>query len=91
MAHFRGTIRGQRGEASRLGNRSSGLNVGAASYQGAVEVYLYVHDGRDFARIRLVPHVWEDKQGKTQAAGTYRDLYDGPVGGRMDGGASDVR
>lgn len=41
MAHFYGTIRGQRGEASRLGGKASGLTTYAASWQGAVPGELY--------------------------------------------------
>lgn len=49
MAHFFGNVRGQRGEASRLGSKRSDLQTTAASWQGAVDVRLY-HDagtGRD--------------------------------------------
>ena len=56
MAHFRGTLQGARGEASRLGTRSSGLQTVAASWQGAVRVELYERDGYDCARISLTPH-----------------------------------
>jgi hypothetical protein len=73
MAHFYGKVLGGRGEASRLGHKSSGLQVLAASWQGAVFVSLYVNDdGVDCARVCLTTH---------QGAGTHRELYDGPVSG----------
>lgn len=44
MSHFYGTVRGQSsGEATRRGSKNSGLRVAAASWQGAVYVYLF-HD-----------------------------------------------
>ena len=46
MSHFYGTVRGQSsGEATRRGSKNSGLRVAAASWQGAVYVYLF-HDGK---------------------------------------------
>lgn len=73
MAHFRGTIQGARGSASRLGHKSSGLQTIAASWQGAVHVELYAGAGDvDFARVSLQPHL---------GAGTTRELYHGPVNG----------
>lgn len=74
MAHFYGTLKGARGEASRLGHKSSGLRTGAASWEGAVSVHLY-HDetaGQDMAEVQLIP--WH-------GAGVYRSLYRGPVSG----------
>lgn len=72
MAHFIGTVKGGRGEASRLGHKATGLRTVAASWQGAVRVELYTRDGKDFAHVYLMP--W-------QGAGTRRELYDGPVSG----------
>jgi hypothetical protein len=74
MAHFYGSIRGSRGEATRLGTCTSGLNVKAASWQGAVHVQLYTHNGTDKAHISLIP--WQGK-------GVNRILYDGPVSGAL--------
>lgn len=74
MAHFRGTIKGQRGEASRLGSKKSGLTVEAASWQGKVVVRLCAdeHGGPDEAVVSLEPH---------HGQGTSKELYRGPVGG----------
>lgn len=74
MAHFRGTIEGQRGEASRLGSKKSGLTVAACSWQGSVLVTLD-HDeatGKDVATVALQPH---------HGSGIAKVLYRGPVGG----------
>jgi hypothetical protein len=71
MAHFYGLLQGARGEASRLGTKSSGLQTVAASWQGAVNVQLYGKDGVDCARIEKRP--WHG-QGESKL------LYDGPVG-----------
>jgi hypothetical protein len=72
MAHFYGTVQGQRGRASRLGSKQSGLDVTAASWQGAVSVTLREVDGVDHATISLIQ--WN-------GAGTRRIIYDGPVSG----------
>lgn len=73
MAHFYGTIRGQRGPgASRLGSKTSGLSVTAASWEGAVSVELFERNGRDYARVSL---------RRWHGHGTERVLYDGPVSG----------
>ncbi len=74
MAHFYGTLSGSRGQASRLGSKASGLNVVAASWQGAVDVRLW-HDeatGTDMCEVSLATH---------HGAGTQRLLYSGPVSG----------
>jgi len=74
MAQFWGTIKGARGEASRLGHKASGLDTYAASWQGAVSVRLW-HDaktGRDMAQVELTTH---------RGAGVHRSLYRGPVSG----------
>ena len=75
MAQFRGWIKGQRGQASRLGSKNSGLAANLASWQGSVTVSLWTtDDGVDMARVELAPH--------TNGAGEYRLLYDGPVSGK---------
>lgn len=74
MAQFRGTIQGRRGEASRLGDKSSGLHVEAQSWDGKVVIELSHDDDKnvDVARVTLRQH---------HGAGTYRLLYEGPVSG----------
>jgi hypothetical protein len=72
MAHFYGELKGSRGEATRLGTKSSGLRTLAASWEGAVSVRLYEKFGVDWAVVSLTMH---------HGAGTRRTLYDGPVSG----------
>ena len=58
MGHFRGLIRGGRGDASRLGTKNSGLTVEAASWAGAIKVDLWHHsDGTDKFRVVQTQHV----------------------------------
>lgn len=71
MAHFRGIIQGARGEASRLGHKSSGLRVEAASWQGKVVTVLTEKDGVDYAHVYLATH---------NGSGVSHSLYYGPVG-----------
>ena len=74
MAHFRGTIQGQRGQASRLGSKRTGFDAHIASWQGCVDVYLSADEnGVDHARVTLSPH---------HGVGTDRVLYDGPISGK---------
>jgi hypothetical protein len=74
MAHFLGSIRGRRGEATRLGSKRSGLRIKAASWQGAVVVFLHHNEvtGRDMAEISFQTH---------HDGGTSRMIYSGPVDG----------
>lgn len=75
MAHFRGIISGQRGEASRLGSKKSGLSVEAASWEGKVSVRLFADEngGPDFAVVSLERH---------HGHGISKELYRGPVSGQ---------
>jgi hypothetical protein len=75
MAHFLGQIEGQRGPASRLGSKASGLRTVAASWQGAVETTLYEREGVDYARVSLRP--WHGN-------GTSQLIFDGPVSGQSE-------
>ncbi len=79
MAHFRGIIQGQLGEASRLGTKASGLSARLGSWQGGITVNIY-HDpirpegGRD--RVRIAFCQWDN------GAGSNREIYDGPISGQ---------
>ena len=76
MAHFYGSIKGSRGEASRLGGTNSGLRTIAASWEGAVETYLTfdADKGCDVVSVYLTP--WRGR-------GTQKLLYHGPVSGMV--------
>lgn len=56
MAHFYGSIQGQRGEATRLGSKNSGLTAITAGWTGAISVTLSHRDGKDVATIYRQPH-----------------------------------
>lgn len=73
MSHFYGTLQGHRGEATRCGSKDSGIQVTAASWEGAACVRVFVGpDGRDWCEVGLRP--W-------QGRGVSRTLYRGPVDG----------
>lgn len=72
MAHFIAYVRGQRGEASRLGSKTSGMHSTTASWQGSVTVELYEKAGVDYALVSLNP--WKGQ-------GSAKMIYDGPVSG----------
>lgn len=72
MSHFYGTLQGQRGEATRCGSRSSGLVTNAASWNGAIQVELYVDaQGRDCYRIH--ERTW-------RGAGKHKLIAEGVIG-----------
>lgn len=51
MAQFRAIIRGQRGEASRLGSKNSGLHASINGWDGGVRVVASHRDGHDHFEI----------------------------------------
>lgn len=57
MAHFYGTLEGNRGQATRMGTKASGLSTIAASWEGAVSVEIQHHEetGKDTFTISLIP------------------------------------
>ena len=69
MAHFRGTVQGSRGEASRLGGKGSGIEAVVASWNVRVRTIMYDKDGVDCVRI-----YFEDIK-----TGERRDIHDGPI------------
>lgn len=72
MSHFYGKLQGARGEATRCGNKHTGLEATAAAWGGCVETTLW-HDeaaGVDMAEVRLA---------RWQGRGSSRILYRGPV------------
>lgn len=52
MANFRSTIRGTRGEASRLGSKSSGMVANVNGWNAGVTVRAYHDAGVDVFEIR---------------------------------------
>jgi hypothetical protein len=74
VAHFYGTLQGCRGEASRCGNKDSGMQTYCASWGGAVRSQAYINpeNGEDWVRVTLQP--WH-------GSGRYHLLYNGPISG----------
>ena len=64
MANFFGSVKGARGEATRLGH--SELQTVAASWKGAISVYLYELDGK--TRYRVSQQPWHG-QGVSRIVG----------------------
>ena len=78
MSHFYGTLRGNRGEATRCGSKASGLTTHAASWAGSVVSTVFEHtdkDGNveDWVDVSLAP--W-------RGSGSNVMLYRGPISGR---------
>lgn len=56
MAHFYGTLKGSRGQATRCGTKSSGVRAIAASWAGAIEVEIHhnTETGHDHFEVRQI-------------------------------------
>jgi hypothetical protein len=75
MAYFYGKLQGSRGETTRCGTKSSGMETVVASWQGSVVVRLHRDESRDqdIATVRL--NSWEGGKGINKI------LFQGPVSG----------
>ena len=62
MAQFRATIKGTRGEASRLGSKNSGIRADVNGWNSGIKVLGYEYQGQD------VFEVW--KTGGSNGAGS---------------------
>lgn len=82
MSHFYGTLKGSRGKATRCGTKNSGMNVVAASWEGAVEVEMYRQQDMDCVRISVIP--WGD------AHFPRRVIFDGLLAEAIIGGHQNV-
>lgn len=83
MSHFYGVLKGSRGVVTRCGTRSSGINVTAAGWRGAIDVNIWhAASGHDMFRVMLTPwHGSGDKSvelayGRLDAALAKRDAQD---------------
>jgi hypothetical protein len=70
MAHFYGTVQGNRGEATRCGSKR-GLETWAAGWGGAIRVQVYHQDGQDYVRVTKQP--WH-------GMGKFEVIYEGLLG-----------
>jgi hypothetical protein len=77
MSHFYGTLQGNKGEATRCGSKSSGVDAVAASWRGCGTAFTYFNEERGVDMLRLAIDVWK-------GAGMRAVLYDGPVDPRTD-------
>ena len=70
MARFRGTVQGNRGEASRLGHATTGLETTAATWNQQFTTHLYVDSaGNDCVRISV----------RDLRHGASRTIFEGPT------------
>lgn len=76
MAHFYGTLEGNRGRATRCGTKGSGVLTQTASWSGAVRVSAWYDEkaDRDMVDVSLIQ--WHN------GAGVNRLLYSGPISGK---------
>lgn len=51
MAQFIGFVQGNKGQASRLGTKASGLQVEANGWTTGARIYIEHHDGKDHVRV----------------------------------------
>lgn len=73
MAHFRGTVQGGRGTASRLGHKTTGLLVTASTWEHTVRTQLWYDavKGEDWCSVYI-----------ENSDGTSRCLYSGLLSGK---------
>lgn len=72
MSHFYGTLKGNRGEATRAGTKDSGLTTTAASWKGAIRVNLW-QDAAGVDRFTIEQTPW-------QGAGIHEVIAEGVLG-----------
>ena len=74
MAHFYGSVQGNRGKVTRCGSKNSGYITEALSWEGGVAVDLYFNEEKqeDWVKVWLVTHC---------GRGVNEELYNGPISG----------
>ena len=58
MAHFYGSIQGNRGEATRLGTTNSGMVAIAASWDGCIKTYTWYDEENDVNKYTVYQSTW---------------------------------
>jgi hypothetical protein len=76
MATYYGSLKGNRGEATRLGSRGSGIRAVLQSWDGSLSVTLFEHEGEPFVSISTGP-------GSTRYMD--RAVYYGPLSSLVGG------
>ena len=74
MARYYGTIQGRRGEASRLGDRSSGIRASVCSWAGRVETSIQANGEGHTVHIRAESHGSSDNPTGPIFTGTFEEL-----------------
>jgi hypothetical protein len=76
MSHFYGTLNGSRGEATRCGDKNSGMLTNCAGWGGSIQAQAYENDGMDMYRVFLTP--WANSGGSSilLAAGRLKSNID---------------
>lgn len=73
MSHFYGTLKGNRGEATRCGSKDSGMETYCASWDGAIRCYTWHDKVTDKDMVRVEKVTW-------QGNGEYKLIYEGEIG-----------
>lgn len=66
MSHFYGVLEGSRGQATRCGTKSSGVNVTAAGWRGAVGVRVWYNADKDRDEYRVYLEPWQGSGGHSR-------------------------
>ena len=74
MAHFYGTLKGNRGAASRLGTKASDMTTTCQSWEGSVTVCMWHDEAEDRNWVELQTHVGSRSGGQTIFLGPLSDL-----------------
>ena len=61
MAHFYGSVQGNSGAGSRLGNKQSGMSATAASWDGAVRVNIHFDEAEGVNKYTVSQILWRGK------------------------------
>jgi len=73
MSHFYGTVKGNRGKATRCGTKSSGLEVNAASWEGSINVRIWYDE-------KIDKDIFEVRQSPWEGCGTSNHIASGVIG-----------
>ena len=63
MSHFYAIIRGHRGEATRMGHKSSGMYSNTAGWKGAISVRVWYDNEKDEDRYAVALTPWHGSDG----------------------------
>ena len=74
MAHFYGTLVGNRGIATRQGTKNSDLTTVCASWEGAIQAQVHYDSKKDCDIVRVMFVPWYGK-------GISKEIYHGPISG----------